>query len=253
MQQRVGWELFQCQQSALTAQKALPSCTLERAECRVCTSSSELHSVALQRAMYRKCVGVCNKKIYSLQQKFCTWRHEERLWKCDSNFGDFHVLHFNRRITCFSGAWETSTTFGLMKPFEIPLVKVKKYAWWSCLKHDSSTALLLKSSNYGEFALWNRRKDTYHYTGLSYSYCQMWHARKNETKHEFKWKKMLSGIRFVRKTVKDISLMIAGILFRPLPAVRGTGCYDKKHYRVTSAVQTLYHHGTSNGNTDMPS
>lgn len=101
--------------------------------------------VGLQRGMYRKCVGISTAVTKAiLFNNSIGFADEECQWKCDSNFGDFHVFTSMEEWNAPLGLQKTSTTFGLMKPFEIPLVKLRKYARWSCLKQDSFSLLLKK-------------------------------------------------------------------------------------------------------------
>lgn len=51
-----------------------------------------------------------------------TWRAAVKMWL---QFWWYSCFHFNRRTTSSSAARETTTTFGLRKPFEIPLDKLK--------------------------------------------------------------------------------------------------------------------------------
>lgn len=73
-----------------------------------------------QQALIKKKTILLNK-TFSLQMG--TRGAAVKKWDC--NFGDFHVFHFNRGITCRPAARETSTAFSLMKPFEIPLDKLE--------------------------------------------------------------------------------------------------------------------------------
>lgn len=75
----------------------------------------------------RRQQALIKKKNYSPQQniQFADGDTRSGREKWDCNFGDFHVFHFNRGITCRPAARETSTAFGLMKPFEIPLDKLE--------------------------------------------------------------------------------------------------------------------------------
>lgn len=89
-------------------------------------------------------MGSCEKTC-PLQQKYsvCRWRHEEHLWKCDPQFLMIFMFSLGQELHPPPRLEKTTTTFGLMKPFEIPLDKLKNMLGG----HAENKAALLCSWN----------------------------------------------------------------------------------------------------------